>query len=134
MGESKEIFSEVASIRDELDEQGAVLDALVRASSAKQELLDHLRADPAASAVLLAVDGSRSQGAIASETKLSEATVSRRLSRLAEWGLVAISHKNGGNKVYHRTRLDRALRLSSQLAREAKAPNKPSGGSRQRKR
>jgi len=114
--ESTDLFNEVAIMRDELEEQGAMLDALVRSSGAGQEILDRLSKDDSAARVLLAVDGVRAQGDIADDVGLSEATVSRALNRLAkDYGLVAISHRNASGKVYHRTRLDRALHVSRKL-------------------
>lgn len=118
MPESTDLFYEVAIMRDEIEEQGSMLDALVRASGAGKDILDRLAQDPAAILVLLAVDGIRSQQEIASAVKKSEATVSRALTRLAhDFGLVAISQSKAAGKVYHRTRLDKALQISRHLSR-----------------
>jgi DNA-binding MarR family transcriptional regulator len=118
MPETPDLFNEVAIMRDELEEQGAMLDALVRASGAGQEILDRLSRSKSAARVLLAVDGVRTQGQIADHLNLSQPTVSRALNRLAnDYGLVAISHRDASGKVYHRTRLDRALSVSRGLNR-----------------
>ena len=64
----------------------------------------------------MAVDGVRTQSQLAKYLALSDATVSRALGRLAnDYGLVAISHRNAEGKIYHRTRLDRALQVSRGL-------------------
>jgi hypothetical protein len=116
MPETPNLFNEVAIMRDELEEQGSMLDALVRASGADKEMLGRLAKDKTAARVLLAVDGTSSQHQIAAQLKLGEATVSRALGRLAnDYGLVAIAHRNATGKIYHRTRLDRALHVSRRL-------------------
>lgn len=119
--ESKELFVELAKLRDEVDEQGLMLDALVRANGVGRELIEILRADEKAEAVLLAVDGKRSQQEIVGHLKssgvsISPATVSRKIDYLAnDLGLIALSHHQASGKVYHRTRLDRALKVSREL-------------------
>jgi hypothetical protein len=121
MAESHELFNEVAILRDEVEEQGAMLDALVRANVG-DEFVAELRKDAAAVNVLLAVDGVRSQTEIVDYLRAngdkgaSPASVSRKLRALSEdLGLVALSHRAGAGNVYHRTRLDRALRVSRKL-------------------
>jgi hypothetical protein len=123
MAESNELFNEIAVLRDEVEEQGAMLDALVRASVGDR-LVELLRKDQAAINVLLAVDGVRSQTEIVDHLRssgdkgASAASVSRKLKALGEdYGLVALSHRAGSGNVYHRTRLDRALRVSRTLER-----------------
>lgn len=119
--ESKDLFAEIAKLRDEVDEQGLMLDALVRGNGVGTALVDTLRGDPKATAVLLAVDGKRSQGEIVTYLKsrgvsISPATVSRKIDYLAnDLGLIALSHHQASGKVYHRTRLDRALKVSREL-------------------
>jgi hypothetical protein len=127
MPETTDLFNEIAIMRDELEEQGAVLDALVRAGDTADRVLDALHKDSVAARVLLAVDGSRSQTEIVNLLKsegvpgASPATVSRKLKALYEdYGLIAPSHRPGAGNVYHRSRLDRALHISRQLEREAK--------------
>jgi hypothetical protein len=122
MTESIDLFNEIAVLRDEVEEQGSILDALVRASGTAQEILAELSKDKKAVAVLLAVNGVRSQNAIvdhmlASGSKASAATVSRKLALLANnFALIALSHRNQAGKVYHLTRLNRALRISATLS------------------
>jgi len=121
--ESTELFNEIAIMRDEIDEQGAMLDALVRASGIGDRIVEQLRKDDSATRILLAVDGVRSQREIVQHlsdtgSSVSEATVSRKLSTLAkDYGLVALSHRNNAGNVYHRTRLERALHISRVLSR-----------------
>ncbi len=116
MPETPDLFNEVAIMRDELEDQGSILDALVRASGADKEILRQLAAEETTSRVLLAVDGVRTQNQIATHLGLDKATVSRSLKRLRDsYGLVTISHRDVKGKVYHRTRLDRALHISRQL-------------------
>lgn len=123
MPESDEIFTEVAQLRDEVDEQGLMLDALVRASGVDQRIIEALAKDKTATAILLAVDGQRSQTEIGAMLKAkglpgSPATVSQKIDMLAnDLGLIALSHQNRSGKVYHRTRLDRALKVSRTLGK-----------------
>lgn len=123
MAESKELFNEIAIMRDELEEQGMMLDALVRASGIGVRIVEELRKDPTAIGVLLAVDGVRSQREIVKHltdagSPTSEATVSRKLATLAkDYGLVALSHRTDAGNVYHRTRLDRALHVTRTLSK-----------------
>ena len=89
MSESTQLFNEIANMRDELDEQGMMLDALVRASGVGERIVELLRKDPTAASVLLAVDGKRSQREIVkfledSGSRTSEATVSRKLATLSK--------------------------------------------------
>jgi hypothetical protein len=122
MAESDELFNEIAIMRDEIEEQGAMLDALVRASGVGDRIVQQLQDDSSTARVLLAVDGVKSQREIVeylgtTGESVSEATVSRRLGTLAkDYGLVALSHRNNSGKVYHRTRLDRALHISRRLS------------------
>ncbi|MEX0666092.1 MAG: hypothetical protein WD598_15180 [Acidimicrobiia bacterium] len=125
MGETPELYAEVANLRDEVEEQGAMLDALVRSSSRRSEILDALDKDEALRAVLLLIDGNRAQNDVVDALRAqgvsgaSAATVSRKVDILAnELGLVLLSRQHAGGKVYRRTRLERALNIVRTLERE----------------
>jgi hypothetical protein len=125
MTETPELYAEVANLRDEVEEQGAMLDALVRSSSRRSEILDVLNKDEALTAVLLLIDGNRSQNEVVDSLRAqglsgaSAATVSRKVDILAnELGLVLLSRQHAGGKVYRRTRLERALNIVRTLERE----------------
>jgi hypothetical protein len=123
MAESDELFAEVAKLRDEVDEQGLMLDALVRSSGIGDQLVARIAEDDVMKAILLEVDGEKSQAEIANGLKsrglgASEATVSRRIDVLTnDLGLIALSHRGQTGKVYHRTRLDSALKVSRRLGK-----------------
>jgi hypothetical protein len=123
VSESDELFSEVGAMRDELEEQGAMLNALVRSSSPEMRtnLLDAFDADPGLREVFRLIDGQRSQGQIVEALKgsgikgTSRSAVSRHIDELVFDGLV---HRVGRKKegiVYRRSRLDAALGISRAL-------------------
>src|SRR5437773_3571867 len=127
MPESTDLFAEVANIRDELEEQGAMLDALVRSSGreAKELVLGEMRRDSGLGRILQLVDGNRSQGEIVLRLKeegvkgTSPASVSRKLDRLAhELGLVILVRRVSSGNVYRKTRLDKVLGISRAVDRD----------------
>lgn len=129
MAESLDLFAEVASLRDEIEDQGTVVDALLRASAAelKKQVLEMFAADPALGKILLLVDGERSQKDIGDilvkegEKGASAASVSRKLDTLAhDLHLVILDRRSGSGKVYRTTRVDKVLGISRQLQRAAK--------------
>ena len=69
MAESDELFNEVAQLRDEVEEQGAMIDALVHinGSDLRKEILADMAKDDALREVYLLVDGRRTQGEIAAD-------------------------------------------------------------------
>ena len=89
MPESPDLYAEVANLRDEIEEQGSVTDALLRASAAelKQEVLEAFDKDPSLGKILQLVDGERSQNEILEQLReqgekgANKATISRKFDR-----------------------------------------------------
>jgi DNA-binding HxlR family transcriptional regulator len=123
MAESDELFTEVAQIHDELEEQGGMINALVRASSKEvtEELLEDFRKDPTLRAIYLMIDGTKSQGEIQADLakkKLpgsSPSAVSNKLKKLFQDGLIVKVRRTKAGIVYRKTRLDTALGITHKI-------------------
>lgn len=128
MPETPDLFNEVAILRDEIEEQGEMISALVRASGAdmRQKILDEMKSDPVLAGVLLLVDGNTSQGEMPKRLQdqnskgVSTATVSRKLDRLSnDLHLIHFVRRTASGKVYRKSRLDQALGISRGLSKKA---------------
>jgi DNA-binding transcriptional ArsR family regulator len=125
MAESEELFTEVASMRDELEEQGAMINALVRASGKdlRDRLLADFAGDPALKEIYLLIDGERSQGQIIKELAskalkgTSRSAVSRKMEDLFHHGLISRVRQTKEGIVYKKSRLDVALGISREISR-----------------
>lgn len=123
MSESSELFIEVGAMRDEIEEQGAMINALVRASSPelRTNLLDAFQADPALREIYRLIDGIRSQGQIVTALKplhlkgASRSAVSTKIDELAHEGLIARVRRTKDGVIYKKSRLDKALGISRAL-------------------
>lgn len=123
MGESDELFVEVAAVRDEIEEQGAMINALVRASSPelKKTLLEAFEADPALREIYRLIDGNTSQGQIVTGLEplrlkgASRSAVSKKIDLLVHEGLIARVGRTKDGIIYKKSRLDAALGISREL-------------------
>lgn len=123
MAESDELFVEVAAVRDEIEEQGAMINALVRASSPelKKTLLDAFEADPALREIYRLIDGKLSQGQIVTKLEplklkgASRSAVSNKIDELVHEGLIARVGRTKDGIIYKKSRLDAALGISRAL-------------------
>lgn len=123
MPETDELFGEVGAIRDEIEEQGAMINALVRANSKelKETLLESFAADEALLEIYRRIDGTRTQKQILDGVKAlklkgaSQAGVSRRIETLLGEGLIARVGRSKDGVVYKKSRLDAALGISRAL-------------------
>lgn len=122
MAESLDLFAEVATIRDMLEDHGAMLGAMLRSMpGVRDAMLEELRKDTAAVNVLLLVDGKRSQTEMVAELKASEAdggspaTVSRKLRKLQHLGLIEPTREAKG-QVWRLTQVNQALRITHELS------------------
>jgi hypothetical protein len=118
MAESDEIFNEVAQIRDELEEQGAMIDALVHVGGTlfRDEILADMEKDRALREVYRLVDGKRTQGEIAAELDslsiAKKSSVSLKFDKLAEeYKIIQLVRRTGAGKIYKKTRLGRTLKI-----------------------
>jgi hypothetical protein len=123
VAESDELFGEVASLRDELEEQGSMINALVRAASPelRAQLLSEFEKDPALREIYSLIDGKRAQQEIVEDLArrgvrgASRNAVSYKLDRLRFEGLISRVRRTRAGIVYRKTRLDHALGISRQL-------------------
>jgi len=128
MAESDELFNEVAQLRDEIEEQGAMIKSLVRQTGRerRQQILDDMARDSALRETYLLVDGQRSQGDVAAELAArgiaKKSSVSLKFEKLAkDYDLVQHVRRHKGGKVYRRTGLGQTLGIDRELEKAAKA-------------
>ena len=121
MAESIDAFAELTKVRIEVEEVGTMVDALVRDSAVKDEILLEMNTDEGLSQIYRLIDGERSQNDILTALKsagvrgASAATVSRKLLRCKDLGLIVFDHRQGNSMVYRHSRLDRVLGISRRL-------------------
>jgi hypothetical protein len=134
MAESDELFNEVAQMRDELEEQGAMIDALVHVSGKelREQILTDMEKDGALRESYLLIDGKRTQGEIAAELDergiAKKSAVSLKFEKLAkDYNLIQHVRRGKSGKVYRRTRLGTTLKIDRALEKSTKAtkPRKP---------
>ena len=130
MPETRDLLAEVKRLRQDQEDQGELIQALLRHSGrqVKEEMLARLSSDEVAADILMLVDGVRSQGEILAELRRanppgpSPMTVSRRFRLLSEeLHLIALVAKTGTGNVYRRTIVDKTLGISRALQRAARA-------------
>ena len=125
MAESDLLFTEVAAMRDEVEEQGAMINALVRATAkeSRELLLQDFATDAALKAVYLLIDGERSQGQIVKQLAgknvkgTSRSGVSRKVEELFHHGLISRVAQTKEGIIYKKTRLDQALGITRELTK-----------------
>lgn len=122
MAESDELFNEVAQLRDEVEEQGAMIGALVHigGNELRNEILHDMEKDRALREVYLLVDGKRTQGEIAADLDTrgiaKKSAVSLKFEKLAEdYGLIQHVRRAKAGKIYRRTRLAKTLKIDRRL-------------------
>lgn len=122
MAESDELFNEVAQLRDEVEEQGAMIGALVHigGNELRNEILQDMEKDRALREVYLLVDGKRTQGEIAADLDTrgiaKKSAVSLKFEKLAEdYGLIQHVRRAKAGKIYRRTRLAKTLKIDRRL-------------------
>jgi hypothetical protein len=130
MTESNELFNEVAQIRDELEDQGAMIDALVHIGGAalRTQILDDMEKDPALREIYLQVDGKRTQGEIVADLEsrglAKKSAISLKFEKLAlDYGLIQHVRRARAGKIYRRTRLGKTLKIDRAL--ESGKPKRP---------
>jgi len=110
-------------MRDEIEEQGAMINALVRASSPelRKSLLDAFEADQALQEIYKLINGERSQGQIVAALAgrnlkgSSRTAVSNKIDLLVHEGLIARVGRTKDGIIYRKSRLDAALGISREL-------------------
>lgn len=113
----RELRREVERIKDRIDDIGHIQALQMRADAAnKEHILKYFegRGGDSKARIYLAADGSRSVSEIAREVGLDQGQVTRKCQEMYEHGLLGW-HADGTSKCYHKTVIERALRLSRDL-------------------
>jgi hypothetical protein len=129
MAESLDAYAEIAAIRDELEEHGHLLDALLRAQPLLSgQIYEDVASDPVLAEIMLRVDGTTSQGDIGQAIRAmgakgaSTGSISGKFDKLAkDLSVITLVHQRAG-KVYRPTRLASVIGLTRRLERDTKRP------------
>jgi hypothetical protein len=131
MPESSELYSEIANLRDQVEDMSKSISAIARRSGAKEEILKAMANDPLLGRIFLLVDGKRTQNDIVEElrgtsTAVSQPTVSRKIESLIEdFDLVRKTSRTREGTRYLHTSLARDLRIARALeSKVAKSPGR----------
>lgn len=126
MPESSEGFTELKTLRQEVEDLKAITGALLHAQpDLADRFLRALRSDEAMTRIFLLVDGRRSQNEIAATLQneglrgASIGNVSAKFERLSQdLGLIVFDRRERAGRIYRRSPLDAALKISRTLERE----------------
>lgn len=129
MAETDAAYTEIRSVRLELEQQGSMLDAMVRYTpDIKKHITDEIQKDPLLVLIFQLVGTGLSQKEIIAElrrrkaAKTSDATVSRRIEKLRAdlHVIVGVGFKDG-SPMYGYSRLARALSIQRTVGKLDKA-------------
>jgi hypothetical protein len=126
--ESIEGFSELQKLRQDVEDLKAITGAILHSQpDLGDRIMAVLRKDEVMARVLLLVDGARTQKEIVetlTAAKLKggdKSGVSRRFETLSkDLGLIAFHQQTKAGKIYRRTALDSALKITRRLEKERK--------------
>jgi hypothetical protein len=124
MPESSELFSEIANLRDQVDDMSRTVSAIARKSGFKDDILEAMGQDPLLAQVFLLVDGQRTQNDIVAALRergqsATQPTISRKLDSLVEdWDLVRKTTRDRLGVRYVQTSLARNLRITRSLEKQ----------------
>jgi hypothetical protein len=113
----REIRREIERIKDRIDDIGHIQALQVRALGEVKKLVLSYFSGPGATnkaRIYLAADGSRSVSEIAAYVEINQGYVTRKCQEMFKLGLLGWQ-SHGRNKCYHKTIVERALHLSSDL-------------------
>jgi hypothetical protein len=132
MGESRELFNEVAQLRDQVDDMNRSVSALTRQSGLFEKILEAMGKDEILANIFLQVDGTRTQQGIISAMAasglqaVSQTTVSRKIDLLVhDWDLVRPTNRSSTGIIYVHTSLARALKVKRALEKGQHKPKRP---------
>lgn len=123
MAESNELFSEIATLKDQVDDIRRSVSAIARSTDVTGKVLKAMESDPLMAEVFLLVDGFRTQKEIVAKLKVdkkggSQATVSRKIDFLIEdWDLVRPASRSGNGITYVQTSLAKDLKIARALSK-----------------
>lgn len=123
MPETSETLSEIKKLRSEVDQQGEMLDALVRYDPrVRDSILDEFKNDKVLAAVYLLVDGNKTQQQIVESMKAlnikgaSAPMITRKITALrTHMRVITPVAKDGKSWIYAHNRLGRALSLTKNI-------------------
>lgn len=125
MAESSDAYSEIRNIRLELDQQGHMLNALVRYHpEVREQILAELKKDEVMKITYQLIDGKLSQDEIIKELLArkvkgaSPANAAKKLQRLRDdLNIISVLGMKGKSIVYIHNRLGKSLRLLRSLGK-----------------
>jgi hypothetical protein len=126
MPETQDLLAEVKRLRQEQEDQGEIIQALLRHSGreVRTEIMADLRKDDVAAEILLLVDGVRSQGDIVALLQTanlpgsSAMSVSRRFRHLSDdLHLISKRSRTASGNVYGRTMFEKTMGVVKELER-----------------
>lgn len=123
MAESSDALSEIKKLRGEVDQQGEMLDALVRYDPrVRDNILEEFNNDKVMSMVYLLIDGVKTQQQIVEGLKAlgikgtSAPMVTRKMTTLrTQMRVITPVAKDGRSWIYAHNRLGRALSLTKNI-------------------
>lgn len=127
MPESLDAFAEIAAIRDELEEHGHLIEAMLRSQpSLATDIYTAVAADPLLAEIVLTVDGKLTQSEIGDALRQrkvngsSVGNISKKFDELHnDHHLITLVHQKKG-KVYRRSRLAKVIGVERKLQRDTK--------------
>ena len=119
MAESLDALSELVQLRTEVEQQGGMINALVRYHpEIKTQILEEFDKDETMKVIYQLIDGKRTQKEILQELQqrsvpnASQPTVSRRIDRLRDdLNLIVLVRRTEGSPVYIHSKLGKVLGL-----------------------
>ena len=123
MSETNEALSEIKKLRSEVDQQGEMLDALVRHDPrVRDSILEEFEKDIVLATVDLLFDGSRTQQQIVENVKTlsikgtSAPMITRKIDKLRDtMRVITPVTQEGRSWIYAHSRLGRALNLTKSI-------------------
>lgn len=123
MPESSDALLEIKKLRSEVDQQGEMLDALVRYDPrVRDSILDEFKGDKVLATVYLLIDGAKTQQQIVESAKslnikgASAPMITRKIKILsAQMRVITPVAKDGRSWIYAHNRLGRALSLTKNI-------------------
>ena len=123
MPESSDALLEIKKLRSEVDQQGEMLDALVRYDPrVRDSILDEFKGDKVLATVYLLIDGAKTQQQIVESAKslnikgASPSMITRKITLLrSQMRVITPVAKDGRSWIYAHNRLGRALSLTKNI-------------------
>ncbi len=113
MGESQELFASVNYIKNKIDTMEKIELLQLRSNKAlREEYISMLQSDILLLKVYKEVDGKKSQKEIAATLNTAESSVSAKITKLFNYGLVEIKEISSNRRIYRHTIAEQAFKLT----------------------